>query len=109
MVCGVWLGNDDDTGTSLAGGTVPTQIWSDFMAKAHEGLTPQALPDASSAAVPASALASTDPLASIAADGSQPVDLTGASAAPTGQQPVAAKRSPKTIGDLLSGLFGGGG
>ena len=46
MVTGVWLGNDDDTGTTLAGGTVPTQIWSDFMAKAHEGLTPSNLPDA---------------------------------------------------------------
>jgi len=150
MVCGVWLGNDDDTGTSLAGGTVPTQIWSDFMAKAHEGLTPQDLPDATTAAVPATDLMPNDPLASMAADGTpQPIDLTGqqpapadgtqppsavdgaqpptadgtqaaavqqpaasdAAQPPAGQQPAPAakpKRSPKTIGDLLSGMFGGG-
>src|SRR6185503_2647376 len=72
---------------------VPTQIWSDFMAKAHEGLTPQNLPDASSAAVPATDLMPADPLASIASDGSQqPLDLTGqpTPAPADGTQPVAA-------------------
>jgi penicillin-binding protein 1A len=141
MVCGVWLGNDDDTATSLAGGTVPTQIWSDFMAKAHEGLTPQNLPDATTAAVPAGQLTAADPLASIAADGAQPMDLTGTQPAPPdgapataaeqpipangaaapsaqqflvqnqGQQPAPVakpKRTVKTIGDLVNGLFGGG-
>ena len=38
MVAGVWLGNDDDTATTLSGGNVPTEIWSEFMTKAHEGL-----------------------------------------------------------------------
>ena len=115
MVTGVWLGNDDDTPTTLAGGSVPTQIWSDFMAKAHQGLTPQNLPDASSAAVPASELQPNDPIGALAAGDGQPggtgalpdgqpapTDLTGAQPA----QP--AKRSPKTIGDMLKGLFGGG-
>jgi len=46
MVTGVWLGNDDDTGTSLAGGNVPVQIWSEFMAKAHEGIPVTELPGA---------------------------------------------------------------
>jgi penicillin-binding protein 1A len=46
MVTGVWLGNDDDTGTSLAGGNVPVQIWSEFMAKAHEGIPVSELPGA---------------------------------------------------------------
>jgi penicillin-binding protein 1A len=46
MVTGVWLGNDDDTGTSLAGGNVPVQIWSEFMAKAHEGIPVAELPGA---------------------------------------------------------------
>ena len=137
MVTGVWLGNDDDTATTLAGGTVPTQIWSDFMAKAHEGLTPSNLPDASTAAVPASQLQPADPLAglidpdtgapmadpSAPADGTAPTDGTapadGTTLPPgtidlTGQQPALqqqapAKRSPKTIGDMLKGLFGGGG
>jgi penicillin-binding protein 1A len=123
MVCGVWLGNDDDTGTRLAGGSVPTQIWSDFMAKAHEGLTPENLPDANSAAVPASQLQANDPLASMMGnvdpDTGQP--MTDDTAAPAGgtasdaaapapdttQQP--APRSAKNIGDILKGLFGGGG
>jgi len=124
MVTGVWLGNDDDTATTLAGGTVPTQIWSDFMAKAHEGLTPQNLPDASSAAVPATDLQPTDPIGALATDGTQqpgavapdgttqPVPADGTQPPPTdltGEQPQPpAKRSPKTIGDMLKGLFGGG-
>ena len=44
MVTGVWLGNDDDKKTSLSGGNVPVQIWSEFMNKAHQGLTVAALP-----------------------------------------------------------------
>ncbi len=116
MVCGIWLGNDDDTGTTLAGGTVPTQIWSDFMAKAHEGLTPQNLPDATTAAVPATDLQATDPISQLATDGTLPstdgavpADGTQPSAAASQAQPAApAKRTPKTIGDILSGLFGGG-
>jgi penicillin-binding protein 1A len=133
MVTGVWLGNDDDTGTRLAGGTVPTQIWSDFMAKAHEGLTPSNLPDASTAAIPASQLQPADPLAGLIdpdtgapmadpaapADGTAPIDGTAPAdgtlppgtidlTQPPPQQQEPARRSPKTIGDMLKGLFGGG-
>ena len=107
---GVWLGNDDDTGTSLSGGAVPTQIWSDFMAKAHEGLPPSNLPDASTAAVPATQLQPSDQISQMIDGTSQPVD-PNARAQP--QQPVTQqpppKRTAKTIGDMLSGLFGGGG
>ncbi len=112
MVCGIWLGNDDDTGTTLAGGTVPTQIWSDFMAKAHEGLPPANLPDATTAAVPADQLQGTDPISALAAgdDGTTSADDT---ATPdTTAQPAPAdtpKRSPKNIGDILNNLFGNGG
>jgi len=94
------------------------------MAKAHEGLTPQNLPDASSAAVPATDLQPTDPIGALATDGTQqpgavapdgttqPVPADGTQPPPTdltGEQPQPpAKRSPKTIGDMLKGLFGGG-
>lgn len=44
MVAGVWLGNDDDTATTLSGGNVPTEIWSEFMTRAHEGLPVAELP-----------------------------------------------------------------
>jgi len=44
LVTGVWLGNDDNDGTSLSGGNVPVAIWSEFMTKAHEGLEVADLP-----------------------------------------------------------------
>jgi hypothetical protein len=89
------------------------------MAKAHEGLTPTNLPDATSAAVPASALEPSDPIAGLVAGGAQPdgtvapADGTAPPLDLTGQQPQQApagqpRRSPKTIGDLLTGHFGGG-
>ena len=46
MVTGVWLGNDDDKGTTLSGGNVPVEIWSQFMTKAHEGMAVADLPGA---------------------------------------------------------------
>jgi penicillin-binding protein 1A len=47
MVTGVWLGNDNDTETSLSGGNVPATIWSEFMTKAHEGRSPAPIPGGS--------------------------------------------------------------
>jgi penicillin-binding protein 1A len=47
MVTGVWLGNDNDTKTTLSGGNVPAQIWSEFMTKAHAGKQPLPIPGGS--------------------------------------------------------------
>lgn len=47
MVTGVWLGNDNDTKTTLSGGNVPATIWSQFMTKAHEGKQVAAIPGGS--------------------------------------------------------------
>ncbi len=47
MVTGVWLGNDNDTGTSLSGGNVPANIWSNFMTKALAGRAPAPIPGGS--------------------------------------------------------------
>jgi penicillin-binding protein 1A len=45
LVTGVWLGNDDNSPTKKAsGGTLPVEIWSQFMRAAHQGLPPQPLP-----------------------------------------------------------------
>jgi penicillin-binding protein 1A len=45
LVAGVWLGNDDNSPTKHAsGGSLPVEIWSRFMAVAHEGVSPTALP-----------------------------------------------------------------
>ncbi|MGN6269971.1 MAG: transglycosylase domain-containing protein [Sphingomonas sp.] len=44
LVCGVWVGNDDDSpNPGLAGGGIPARIWRDFMTQAL-GLAPRAAP-----------------------------------------------------------------
>ncbi|TPG41112.1 PBP1A family penicillin-binding protein [Sphingomonas koreensis] len=44
LVCGVWVGNDDDSpNPGLAGGGIPARIWHDFMTQAL-GLAPRAAP-----------------------------------------------------------------
>src|SRR5690606_12940692 len=47
MVTGVWLGNDNDTGTSLSGGNVPATIWREFMTKAMAGKNAAPIPGGS--------------------------------------------------------------
>ncbi|MFT3988763.1 transglycosylase domain-containing protein [Aestuariivirga sp.] len=45
FVAGVWVGNDDNSPTTrVTGGTIPTEIWHDVMAAAHQGLPPEPLP-----------------------------------------------------------------
>ncbi len=116
MVTGVWLGNDDDKPTKLAGGTVPTQIWSDFMAKAHAGLVPSNLPDAMTARhprrpAPGGAPAG-DPIGLLTGDG-EPVPADGRASSIRARRPLSRSRRPKeprsarNIGDLLGDLFGG--
>ncbi len=83
MVAGVWLGNDDDVGTKLSGGNVPVEIWSQFMAKAHEGIPVADLPGASSQP-------------GFDQNGLQPME-----------QP-AVERPKRTLVDLLGEIFGGG-
>jgi penicillin-binding protein 1A len=82
MVAGVWLGNDDDKGTKLSGGSVPVEIWSQFMAKAHEGIPVAELPGAF-----------TNP------------ELQDPNLQPM-EQP-AAERPKRTLVDLLGDIFGG--
>jgi len=83
MVTGVWLGNDDDVATNLSGGNVPVEIWSQFMTKAHEGLSVAELPGGTLTQQPLD----TTPL--------QPME-----------QPVA-ERPRRTLVDLLGDIFGG--
>lgn len=83
MVAGVWLGNDDDQGTKLSGGSVPVEIWSQFMAKAHEGVPVAELPGAF-----------TNP--GLQDPGLQPMET------------APAERPKRTLADLLGDIFGGG-
>ena len=44
-VCGVWLGNDDDTPLNrITGGTLPAQLWHNVMVTAEQGLPVRPLP-----------------------------------------------------------------
>jgi penicillin-binding protein 1A len=98
MVTGVWLGNDDDTPTTLTGGSVPASIWSQFMTVAHKGITPTPLPG--------SYTPSPEDLQAEA-------DLQQQAAQGTDQPPVDQQAAPpahkgKSIGDIINGMFGGG-
>jgi penicillin-binding protein 1A len=45
LVCGVWVGNDDNRPTrNVTGGALPADIWKDVMVPAHEGVEFAALP-----------------------------------------------------------------
>lgn len=80
MVTGVWIGNDDGSPMKgVGGGSYPAELWSSFMQRAHQGLTPVNLPSAY--------LGPTGPDASST---SPPTD------------------KPHTLVDLLQQLFGGG-
>jgi penicillin-binding protein 1A len=46
LVTGVWVGNDDSSPTRKAtGGSLPVDIWSQFMRAAHQGVAVAALPE----------------------------------------------------------------
>jgi penicillin-binding protein 1A len=83
MVAGVWLGNDEDVGTKLVGGTVPVEIWSQFMTKAHEGVPVADLPGVTGQAM-----------------------LPNGTLEPLAPEPEKPKR---TLVDLLNDIFKGGG
>ncbi len=78
MVAGVWLGNDDDTPMKgVGGGSYPVAVWSEFMQKAHQGLSVADLPRGG--VVP-------------------PAQV---------QTPQQPNERPKTLMDLFGQLFGG--
>jgi len=91
LVCGVWIGNDNNTPMKKAtGGTLPARIFHTFMSDAEQGL-------------PVRPLAGTTLLAS-----------AGEAAASDGQAPDQAapqepekKPEPDTLQKLLNGIFGG--
>ena len=83
MVAGVWLGNDDDSPMKgVGGGSYPVAIWSEFMDKAHQGLSVAALPGKDYTRF---------------ADAAPALPAGGGNAAP---------QKPRTLVDLFSGMFG---
>ncbi|HJW41885.1 MAG TPA: PBP1A family penicillin-binding protein [Rhizomicrobium sp.] len=85
LVCGVWIGNDDNAPMVHAtGGTLPAKIFHNFMTAAEDGLPVKPLPGA--------------PTAGDATIAAAPV-------APAPQTPDADKK-PGTIEDLINNIFG---
>jgi penicillin-binding protein 1A len=86
LVCGVWLGNDNNAPMMKAtGGTLPARIFHSFMTDAERGLPPRPL-------IGATLVASAEqPAADQTAPTAQPED----------------KSRPDTFQKLLNGLFGG--
>ena len=105
MVTGVWLGNDDDTPTTLTGGSLPASIWTEFMQVAHKGVTPTPLPGSYTPS-PEDLQAQQDAASQQAQQqGDQvPEDQQG----PGVQQQQQQTHAPKgrSIGDLINSLFG---
>jgi penicillin-binding protein 1A len=87
MVTGVWLGNDDDSATTLSGGNVPVEVWSEFMTVAHEGIAVAELPGGFSPPAPI------DP-------NLQPQQQPQ-------QQQQQQQRPQRSLVDLLGDIFGG--
>ena len=88
LVCGVWIGNDDNAPMLHAtGGTLPAKIFHSFMTNAEAGLPIRPL-----AGTIAVAAAETEPLP----DGAMPAE-------PDAPPPP---KKPESIEDLINGLFG---
>ncbi|HUO88586.1 MAG TPA: PBP1A family penicillin-binding protein [Rhizomicrobium sp.] len=96
LVCGVWIGNDDNAPMAHAtGGTLPARIFHAFMTEAEAGLPVRPLAGA--------LVAATTPPAT--PDGAMPAD--DATGDETGTAPVP-KEKPDSIGDLIGRIFGSG-
>ncbi|MEJ1967889.1 MAG: PBP1A family penicillin-binding protein [Rhizomicrobium sp.] len=94
LVCGVWIGNDDNAPMIHAtGGTLPAKIFHAFMTAAEAGLPVRPL--AGSVVVAAS-----EPAAAPPPDGVEPSDANDPAPPP--------KKKPDSIEDLINGIFGSG-
>lgn len=87
MITGVWVGNDDNSPMSgVGGGTFPAEIWTQYMQKAHQDLTPASLPN-------------------IGFVPSQPV-FDQNQQQNSGQNQPQNQERPRTLTDLINQLFG---
>ncbi len=90
LVCGVWMGNDDNTPMVKAtGGTLPARIFQSFMTDAEQNMPVRPL-TGSTLLVAAETPVATDPVG-----------------APVTQNESEPARKPDAFQKLLNGLFGG--
>jgi len=91
LVCGVWMGNDDNSPMHKAtGGTLPARMFHAFMTDAEQGM-------------PARPLTGSILLASV----EQPQPATAAQTLQPEQDKQPEKPKPDTFERILNGLFGG--
>ncbi len=92
LTTGVWFGNDDGKPMKkVTGGGLPAKAWQEYMTAAHKGLSP--------APLFGSGRFVNDP--AVLDNGGQPM----ASADPA--MPPQSAEQPTTIGNIISGVFGG--
>ena len=88
LITGVWLGNDDNSPMQgVGGGSYPAEIWSKFMTRAHQGLTPTDLPGRNGVTI------------------MNPAETPATPQQETNQPPADR---PRTLVDLINQLFGNG-
>jgi penicillin-binding protein 1A len=106
-VCGVWVGNDDDTAMNhVTGGEIPAQIWRKMMLVAHANLEPHDfawMAAAEAAAQEADAAALSEPATSddAPAEAGAEAETADAPAAPTppqAERPAGADAAPSPSG-----------
>ncbi|HXC55584.1 MAG TPA: PBP1A family penicillin-binding protein [Rhizomicrobium sp.] len=91
LVCGVWIGNDDNAPMIKAtGGTLPAKIFHAFMTTAEDGLPVRPLAGSL-------AIAAAEPAPAATPDGSEPA------------APPPDDKKGDAIGNLIDKLFGSGG
>ncbi len=94
MICGVWLGNDDNSPTKRAsGGSLPVVIWSHFMQVAHAGIPPAPLVDGIWAAPMAPNIPVANAILNFFGGGTQPQTPPGR-AMPQAPPPIALGQAP---------------
>lgn len=97
LTTGIWFGNDDNTPTKLTGGGVPAAVFAAFMATAHHGVMPKALPKA------ALMTATLPPPDRIARPTFRPTGRTSRTAPNDNSFEAISQRAKKSILDLLTG------
>src|SRR6185437_1789072 len=93
LVCGVWMGNDDNSPMRKAtGGTLPARMFHAFMTDAEQGMPARPLTGSTLVAT---------------AEQPQPVAAGVETPQPPEQEKQQVKSGPDTFERLLNGLFGG--
>jgi penicillin-binding protein 1A len=98
LVTSVWLGNDDNSPTKhVTGGSLPVDIWSQFMRTAHQGVPVASLPLDGSPQL----------FSGLFNTGQQRTADATAPHPPASIQPPSARQPARDINDwLMQGLFG---